>query len=271
MAILVLKGAIFLIGRIKVFSKAIMLGNTLKLCAALVFSLAVLLFANNLFVAAEYLFDFLCAKEAFSFLIGPFRKIGLAVAYSVCMVFSVALIAPLKLSKEIWFHETSKKNRMKLSRLFYFYRPSWFFKSVWLYFSLLCVKFLWLLLYFFPCAAMSAYLVFSLQNGISKTMLLLVSASIGISFLSGSYFSFVTFQRYDLCYILYYENTGISPFETLKLSAMLMDEHCFKLAKLKLSFLPWMLSCALILPAFYVYPYYKISVSYFRNNILSNK
>ncbi|MBQ7654795.1 MAG: DUF975 family protein [Clostridia bacterium] len=256
-------------GKIKIFSKAVMLGKTAKLCAVSVISLVIVLLSNNLFVAVKYLFDYLSQSDSFSFTAGSFKDIGLALFYSVCILLSVLAVSPLKMSREIWFYETSKRTKMKIGRLFYFYRPKWFFKSVWLSFCLFIVKFLWAIVFFFPCAAMSGYLVYSLQGGISKTMLLLVSASVGVSFLSGLFFSFLTFQRYRLCFILFYENEGISPFEAMKYSARLMDESCFRLARLKISFLPWILSCIFVLPVFYVYPYYKISEYFFLNNILS--
>lgn len=246
-----------------------MLGRTLKLGAVLLISLFILLFSNNLFVAVRYLWDYMSQTEAFSFLTGSVKDVSLAVFYGFCILLSVAIAAPLKYSREIWFYETSKKSKMKIRKLFWAYSPKRFFKSVHLYFSLLFVKSLWAMLFFFPCAAMTGYLVYSLQGGISQTMLLLICSSVGISFLCGLYFTFVTFQRYSLCCILFYENDGISPFEAMRFSAKLMDEHCFRLSGLKISFLPWIISCALILPVFYVYPYYKISVAYFLNNILS--
>lgn len=270
MAIIVLKGAIILRGKIKIFSKAIMLNHTLTFSAVLLISAAATLLANNLFVAAEYLFSFLKESKASPFFTGQMKTVSLAVIYGLCIFLSVTLVSPLKFSRDIWFYETSKKDKTKLRRMLFSYRPHWFFRCAALRFTLLFVKLIWSLLYFLPCIALSGYLVYSLQSGISKTMLLLVSASIAISFLSGSFFSFVTFQRYSLCHVMFYENDGISALEAVRRSAQLMDESCFALAKLKLSFVGWMISCLLILPVFYVYPYYKISVAYFLNNVLVN-
>lgn len=261
-----MKGAIFLNGKIKIFSKAIMLNKTIYFASVLLVFGIILVLSNNVFMAAKYLLDYVSDLSVFK---PEMRIISLAAVYAVCALLSLMLVSPLRLSAEVWFYESAKKTKSKISKIFFSYKPHWFFKSVGLTFTLGLFKFLWAMLFLFPCGAMSGYLFYSLKNGISKTMLILVASGIAVSLAVGLYLTFVTFQRYALSHVLFYENDGISPYEALKFSARLMDESCFRLASLKLSFLPWLILCVLVFPAFYVYPYYKISVSYFLNNILS--
>ena len=250
-------------GKIKIYSKAIMLNQTLKTAAIIFISAVLVLLSNNLFIGGQYLFG-LFENEAFSNVI--FHIIFFLTAF-----ISVCLTLPLKFGREIWFFESAKNNTQKIRSVFMFYKPKYFFKSTALAISLFFIKLFWLTFFLLPGIAFSAYLYYSLQNGITKAMLILVGSSIALTLLCGLFFSFAAFQRYSLSYLLLYENEHSSIRDAISTSKMLMDKNCFGLARLKLSFCLWILSCVLVFPVIYVYPYYKTTVSYYLRKILTSE
>lgn len=257
-----------MIGRIKIFSKAIMINRTLHLTLIMIISGALMLLSNNLFLAGNYIFDLLKQTNLSIFSSPEMSKFGLLTVYSLIAVISLMMVIPLKLSGEVWFYESAKRNKPLLRKIFFSYKPFYFVKSILLSVSIFFIKLFWALMYCLPSIAFASYLYYCLQSGISKTMFYLISSATVLSLSCGLYFSFVTFQRYSLSYILLYENESAGIFEIIHLSTALMDKKCFDLAKLKLSFSLWFFLCPLVIPIFYIYPYYKLSVSYFLNKIL---
>lgn len=239
-----------------------------QLTAVMIISGAVMLVANNLFLAGNYILELLKQTNLTVFSSPEMSQFGLLTVYSLIAVISMMMVLPLKLSGEVWFCESAKRNKPMLRKIFFSYRPLYFLKSILLCVSIFFLKLFWLFLYCLPSIAFASYLYYCLQSGISKTMFYLIISATALSLSCGLYFSFVTFQRYSLSYVLFYENKNAGVFESIRLSTILMDKNCFALAKLKLSFSLWFLICPLIIPIFYVYPYYKLSVSYFLNRIL---
>lgn len=257
-------------GRLKILSKAVLLDQYGRMTAVILISLSVLFLSNNLFIGEKYLFDII-DFNSLSRLSGIENlKIPFVIAVSliVCLI-SVPAVIPLKFGKEIWFFENAKKNRLKVRKIFAFYKRGSFFKSIRLTFTLFFTKLLFFLLFILPGAALSGCLWYSLYRGISETMLILLCSGIALTLFCGLFFFFVFSQRYSLSYILFYENFSLKPREAIKLSCKITDDRCFELAKLKLSFFLWFLTCLLIIPAFYVYPYYKMTFAVKQVNILS--
>ena len=150
-----------------------MLNQTLKTAAIIFISAVLVLLSNNLFIGGQYLFG-LFENEAFSNVI--FHIIFFLTAF-----ISVCLTLPLKFGREIWFFESAKNNTQKIRSVFLFYKPKYFFKSTALAISLFFIKLFWLTFFLLPGIAFSAYLYYSLQNGITKAMLILVGSSIALT------------------------------------------------------------------------------------------
>ena len=75
-----------------------------------------------------------------------------------------------------------------------------------------------------------------------------------------AYFGFAAVQRFAFCDGLLAENPDCSIVEILGTSKALAKAYGFANANLKLRFLLWKTACLLILPLFYVLPYYRQTV-----------
>ncbi|MBQ6625084.1 MAG: DUF975 family protein [Clostridia bacterium] len=257
-------------GRIKIFSKAIMLNQNMRMTVVIVFSALILLLSNNLFILGKYLYDYLQNETLLNFFSDNIvSNIGFALLMTIIAFISLVAVMPLKYGREIWFYENAKKNKLKISKLFFAYSPKHSIKCIRFCFTLFFIKLAWFIAYLIPAIGFSIYLAVSLSQGISQTMLLLTVIAISLTVSCGLYFYFVTTQRYILSYIVFYENKDIGPIEAIRLSAQIMDNNCFACSNLKLSFIPWFFLCLLIFPIAYVYPYYKLSTSFYAVRILS--
>lgn len=249
-----------------------MLNQNMRMTVVIVFSALILLLSNNLFVLGKYLFDYLQNNTLLNFFSDDVvSNIGFALLMTIIAVVSIVAVMPLKFGREIWFYENAKKNKLKINRLFFAYNPKYSIKCIRFCFTLFFIKLCWFIAYLVPSIGFSVYLSVSLTQGISQTMLMLSIIAISLTLSCGLYFYFVTTQRYVLSYIVFHENEDIKPIEAIRLSAQIMDNNCFSCSNLKLSFIPWFFLCLLVFPIVYVYPYYKLSTSFYAVKILSGK
>ena len=115
-------------------------------------------------------------------------------------------------------------------------------------------------LYLIPSAAVLFTMLYKLRNsGIDRMIFIFSSALYLFTVLSGIYFSFVTMQKYALTDEIISLNPNLKTTEIIALSKQKTSGACFRLAKFKLSFIPWFLSCVLVLPLLFVIPYYRQS------------
>ena len=168
-----------------------------------------------------------------------------------------------------------KENTEKLDilfdgKLFSSYRVRKSFGAIKITLAVQLRKFLITFLFLLPCVAVGGYLVFALSQGIGQLIFISLSVSSIVLGITGFFFSFVFCQRYFLAPYLYFENEPCKANEVVALSGKIMEKKCFETAMLKLSFFPWWLLCVLIFPAVYVYPYYKLSISFKAITILTN-
>ena len=78
---------------------------------------------------------------------------------------------------------------------------------------------------------------------------------------AGLLFWGIAVQRYARAGFYLAAYGDISPVQAISMSVKRCREELTELFLFKLSFLPWLLLCAAILPALYVIPYYKQSVT----------
>ena len=243
-----------------------MLNQYGRLSAILLISVVIVLLSNNFFLAGELLLSHPLSAEK----IKSFRLLFPIVASLILSLLSSVAVMPLRYGKEIWFYENAKKNKLKVSKILFAYNIKYSFRSIKLCITLFFIKLTWSLFFLTPAVSLIIYLIYSLNNGISGTMIFLLSIGIALSLSAGVFFLSVMLQRYILVFILFHENSDISPIQAIRLSGKIMDDKCFRVFSLKAGFAPWFLLCLLIFPAFYVYPYYKISVALMANDILTN-
>ncbi len=117
----------------------------------------------------------------------------------------------------------------------------------------------WLCLFELPFAATAACALLMLYRGCPLSVFLILSGFSLLLLLVGLGVYFVAVQRYALCIWLLAGEKRLSARETIKTSARLMDARCLSFAVFKLSFLPWLIPCLLVLPLPSVWGYYKQS------------
>ncbi len=250
-------------GKIKIFSKANMLDQNLKMTLVLVITALISIILNNTFVLGELLLQF----PKINVYMVPTLKDFILIMLGVV---SYVSIMPFNYGRDIWFYENARKNKLQLKKLFSYYNVKKSLGAIKITFSVQLRKFFATLLFMIPSFTLGGYLIFSLRQGIGQLILIVLSVSVILLSVTGAFFSFVFSQRYFLAPYLFYENEPCKVNEIIKLSTQIMENKCFETAMLKLSFFPWWLLCVLIFPTVYVYPYYKLSISFKAITILAN-
>lgn len=137
-----------------------------------------------------------------------------------------------------------------------------FLNASMMYSLIFLLKLLWLALYeAIPCVifAVFAYRISSGPVGVRVSVILLS----GITLLAvlGAVFWLITVQRYSRAEFYLAAYGGISAKEAISLSVRKSAGEATKIFLFKLSFLPWLLLCAAVLPSLYIIPYYKQSIT----------
>lgn len=250
-------------GKIKIFSKANMLDQNLKMTLVLVITALISIILNNTFVLGEILLQ----MPQLNMYTEPTLKDFILVMSGVI---SYVVIMPFNYGRDIWFYENARKNKLSVRKLFSYYNVRKSVGAIKITFSVQLRKFFATFLFMTPSFTLGGYLIFALRQGIGQWILIVLSVSVILLSVTGAFFSFVFCQRYFLSSYLWYENEPCRVNEIIKLSTQIMENKCFETAMLKLSFFPWWLLCVLIFPTVYVYPYYKLSISFKAITILAN-
>ncbi len=250
-------------GKIKIFSKANMLDQNLKMTLVLVITALISIILNNTFVLGEILLQ----QPQINLYTEPEIKDFILVMIGVI---SYVIIMPFNYGRDIWFYENARKNKLSIKKLFSYYSVKKFVGAIKITFSVQLRKFFATFLFMIPSFVLGGYLLYSLRQGIGQWILIVLSVSVILLSVTGAFFAFVISQRYFLSSYLWYENEPCKVNEIIRLSTQIMENKCFETAMLKLSFFPWWLLCVLIFPTVYVYPYYKLSISFKAITILSN-
>lgn len=135
-------------------------------------------------------------------------------------------------------------------------------KACVMYSALFALKLLWLLLFeAIPAAFFTVFALRIARQPVSlkaSAALLIGSAALAAA---GLLFWGIAVQRYARAGFYLAAYGDISPVQAISMSVKRCREEVTELFLFKLSFLPWLLLCAAILPALYVIPYYKQSVT----------
>ncbi len=250
-------------GRIKIFSKANLLDQKMKMSLVLIITVLLSIVLNNTFILGEMAYRFYSFPVAY----GDLAK---AVFFTVTGFASYFALAPFTFGRDIWFYENAKRNRGPLKKLFSFYSVKKSPGVLKLFLTMTAVKTLSFIVFLTPSAALGGYLFFALSQGTGLFMLLALVLSFILLFVTGLFFYFVYTQKFFLVPYLFYENPTDKVSEMISLSGKIMENKCFDTAIFKLSFFPWWLLCVLLFPAVYVYPYYKMSISLKVLSLLTN-
>ena len=126
----------------------------------------------------------------------------------------------------------------------------------------------WFVLYLFPCAVVCATFVYYIKGeNINIELLITLFVSMIILFLIGTAFLYITLQRYSMCNGVIFLTDEKDCLKVIEKSIELMEGKAIAYAIYRLSFIGWILSCLLLIPAIYVLPYVTMSKYGFFNAI----
>lgn len=145
-------------------------------------------------------------------------------------------------------------------------------KIIYLHFLRFSKRFGNLIFFLLPFALSTAILINKLENkGVDSRLFGLFCAmcifflAIGLRYLLGAN------QKASYCDEILCDCPHSSAHEVLKAAEGLSDRQCFALARLKLSFFGWYLLCVLLVPLFFVIPYYSETVALYRKTDLESQ
>lgn len=243
-------------GKAKILAKYRLVGKTAVLFVIFSVTVVLLFLTGNFSFIISKIFD----------ISGIFFKTKTAEisVSAVLSVFGILLFLfvypPFCLGCERWFLLSAKGEKAGIKELFYYFTPDGFSKSISAFLFCSLKKCAALILFLFPAACLFFVLYFSLKEGeISLTIsyaliiccLLLLSAGIAFYFFYSSRF----FAYYDVII----SNEKIKPQSAFEKSLEITEGAYGKICLFRFSFLPWLLLCMLIFPAFYVWGYYRES------------
>lgn len=244
-----------------------MLGQNLTMAVVLLMSVLLWLIISNSFVPGEMILHLPFFRNAFSKVDFFIVKISF---FTLLGIISYIAFLPFSYGRGVWFYENAKKTRLTPKRLFEYYSIKKSFRAINIVFQVQLRKFSATLLFLVPSFITAGCIVFSLESGLGRKMLFVLLLSTILLVISGLFFAFIFNQRYFLATYLCYENENCKVRDAVKLSTEIMENKCSETAFFKMSFAGWFLLCAFIFPAFYVYPFYQLSVASKAVFILAN-
>ena len=177
---------------------------------------------------------------------------------------SLLIIPPLMLGCLNWYLRATDNENDGISKIFWAYGCKAYFKSILLPFLVGLKSALAALIPFILLSVISGFIFlpadFSSVSPFSP-FLLALTASAAFS----SLFACIFALRYSLTDMLICEKYSLSVSEAFRRSVRYTKGHIWEIILFYLSFVPWMISCVFIFPAFYVVPYFSMSkVMFFR-------
>ncbi len=169
-----------------------------------------------------------------------------------------------------WF--SFYKNKNQRGKMIYWFNPKRVIHSFSLYASLFFRKLFWTSLLLLPgILTIFSFCYLAYDTGLEFNLFICGAAGGGLITLAGLLFRFLIVQRYFLAQSLFVSSPGMKASQAIRLSCEIMNGQLKKTALFKLSFMPWFLLCAGILPVFYVWPYYRQSCAVFSREIQKRK
>ena len=202
----------------------------------------------------------------------PAASLLLLVAALLALAAATLLCAPLKAGRMAWFWRQNANlgKGNGLGALFAPFRPArraMQCAALWL--RLFVRKLGWWLLFCAPGMILLGISWFQLTAGSELSTFLILCAAGGIFLVVGLFFYLLVTRRYLLVYYLFDELDRPHAAAIIRESARVMDGQMGQAAVFALSFTPWILSCILLFPALYVYPYYQQSRATFARQVFN--
>lgn len=188
-------------------------------------------------------------------------KIGFFALFLLAGGFSMLLYALADFSEKQWFYKNTR-TAAPASAFFKPPRMRHIFKIGFLFWLRLLLRVGCFSLYFAPFLLGCGGLYYALRTAdVPIRLLYLALGALCCMLPLCLYFGFAAVQRFAFCDGLLAENPDLGTVEALRLSRTLAKESACSFARFKLHFVLWQAVCVLILPLFYVLPYYRQSVA----------
>ncbi len=260
-------------GDIKIKSKSIIKGDTLRLFFISLFSFIIrrgtfglwLLCIVNLFKSGILNFYFDNYNDILVYSVVIFDIIFVT---AVLFLF----ICSLKLGEQFLYFIKASGGKGRTGLLFSFFTFEKSYRAFSLYFKLTFLKFGWLLYFLLPCVVCYGLTFYLYANAkLLNTVFYVLLA--GSSFLlSCCIFMWrVAFFRYNAAPYYFCLNRGMSAKDAIEKSINFTDGFLRESVLLESTFFGWFLSCIIIIPSVYVIPYFKISKALFVVESLSSR
>lgn len=187
------------------------------------------------------------------------NSIFLAVFSVLSLIVFVVLVSPLRLILQLRFLLLAKsKGRFMMPAI----GISDILKACELSVRLFVLKLFWFVLFeIIPGISAVLFWGYVSQNAVSLRAAYAVVCGIVLLAVTGAVFYFITVQKYSKSWFFLACYSDFTAADAIKESIGKTQNKLIEIFFFKLGFLPWFLLCILILPAFFVVPYYKQSVT----------
>lgn len=184
----------------------------------------------------------------------------LLAAFAACSLpVSVAAISPLRLRLQMKFLMLAR-GRVRFGKPEICFADA--LKACELSVRLFLIKLLWFAVFeAVPAVCGAVFVYHNYHNAVSLRAAYAVLAGLSVLALAGMIFYAVFIQRYSEAWFFLACYKDFSAGDAIRESARRTRGRLAEIFFFKLSFAPWLLLCIAILPALYVIPYYKQSVT----------
>ena len=250
---------------IKIKSKTIIKGDTLRLFLISLFSFAL---RRGSFAIWLYCIVNLFKSGILSLYLDNYNDILVycVVIFDVGFVTAILFlfICALKLGEQFLCFIKASGGKGRIGLLFSFFTFEKSFSAFSLYFRLTFLKFGWLLYFLLPCIVCYGLTFYLYANGNLLPVvfyIMLAGASVLLSFCI--FMWRIAFFRYNAAPYYFCLNRELSAKNAIKKSINFTDGFLRESVILESSFFGWFLSCGFVVPLVYVIPYFKISKALF--------
>ena len=243
-------------GKLKIIAKMKLLGESAPLFLMFVLGFFVLFFFGNF----SFIISLIIERFGLFMASMGYKMITELCACAVGIILFVIFAAPLRLGREKWFLMKAKGEEPPFSEIFSYFNPKGIKKSVSAWMYNLFLRLSYGLVFFFPFLCLSGVL-FSCMRNAETAFYVVVALCVfdTILFVLGLVFSFIYSANFFLYYYIVVSNDNIKPRRAYEKSREIAGGGIKKICRFKVSFSLWWLLCIFILPAFYVWGYYKQS------------
>lgn len=191
---------------------------------------------------------------------GNYDTVMHLITIGIVFLLAVFFVTPLIFGYAKWSYSIASGKDSPMSLLFYYFTGiKKYFKTIGIIFSLSIRIAGYTLFSFLPSAFVYSISIFySRLNTYSQYIYMVIIGFIWLALLMGISFGIYSVLKYVLVLYLHVEDPSLNGFQLIRLSSSLMKGQRRSAFFLAASFLPWLISCILIIPIIFVVPYFSV-------------